>query len=85
MPTTTEISINCAYAGPNGEPRSLNQAVKLPLIIAGRLRPAAKSAVYKVTFETPNAEVQSLIELFSDFLASHKGIGIDAEDILGSS
>ena len=85
IPSTLDISVTGNYTGPNGEPRVLNQAHTLPLAIACRLRTAQKSAVHKVTVETPDQGVIPLTELFADFLVAQQTVGVDPEDILGAN
>jgi Bardet-Biedl syndrome 9 protein len=81
-----DLAISGTYTGAQGEPRVIHQALRVPLALACRVRPAVKSAIHKLTLETPNAsEAQSLLELFSDFLYAQQSIGIDPDEVLGQT
>lgn len=86
LATGLDIAISGTYTGAQGEPRVIHQALRVPLALACRVRPAVKNATHKLTLETPNvSEAQSLLELFSDFLYAQQSIGIDPDDVLGPS
>jgi Bardet-Biedl syndrome 9 protein len=85
LPTCLDINVTGSYNGPLGDPRVINQAHKLPLAVACKLRTAQKNAAHKITVETVSQEAVALTELFGDFLISQQAIGIDAEDVLGAN
>jgi hypothetical protein len=72
------------YLTAAGEPRVCSHTVSVPLAMACRLRPAAKTAPLKVTLDTQYPP-QKLNELFADFIHSESSTGSDLGDLLDSS
>lgn len=84
LPTSLEAQVMATYLTAAGEPRVCAHAISVPLAMACRLRPAAKSAPLKITLDTQHPP-QKLSELFADFIHSEASSGADLGDLLDSS
>jgi len=84
LPTSLDAQVMATYLTSAGEPRVCAHTVNVPLAMACRLRPAAKTAPLKVTLDTQYPP-QKLNELFADFIHSESSTGSDLGDLLDSS
>jgi hypothetical protein len=84
LPTSLDAQVMATYLTAAGEPRVCSHVITVPLAMACRLRPAAKSAPLKVTLDTQYLP-QKLNELFADFIHSESSTGSDLGDLLDSS
>lgn len=84
LPTSLDVKVMATYMTAAGEPRVCSHLVNLPLAMACRLRPAAKSAPLKLTLDT-QFPPQKLNELFADFIHSESTAGSDLGDLLDAS
>ena len=84
LPVNLDASINASYICSNGEPRCVSRSISLPLILACRLKGAAKSATHKITIDT-SFDAVPLTDLFDDFLLASQECGIDVSDTLGKA
>lgn len=84
LPSKLEAEIMATYNTSNGEPRIASHIISIPLSLACRLRPAAKTAQFKLTIDTEHP-AQPLTDLFDDFLYSSHESGVDFGEILGNT
>ena len=85
VPSHNTVQIVATYTTANGEPQFKSVSFDIPLIMTCRVKPATKSANFKMVLDTEGCEAVPLTDLFDDFLLANQENGIDVTEVLGSS
>jgi Bardet-Biedl syndrome 9 protein len=87
VPSSLDLKIVATYTVSTGEPRVATHIATIPLIMACRLKQASKTAIHKITLETPEGAIgYPLNDLFRDYLTAYQDcVGGDLGDLLDAS